>query len=538
MPDGQEHIAFRYLALGANIIPLQTRDKRPYLSVLQDGVWSPFQKRRVTREEAQLWIERGTQNWGLICGEISGGIYCGDVDNMEFARWVLDHARDPLLRGACIVESGSGKAHIWFRCPNRVQSGVWYLTNRAAHAGDVRGDGRSGAGPSYMVVPPSIHPDTGRAYQIRSGGFENLPTVPNGEAFLKAVGDAYLSETPVPGAIPPRANDRSILQLSDDEKTDTFSKVRGLNMKQRIKDTLLVPGNQAPGTRHWNNVPSQSEIDYAVICELIRKEQDFEAIERIFACCEIGGTTYRDKSRANHGYGYLKLTFDRARDSIEQARQAARVASGANFKVLRAARYIIGPDEAQYTLDIEVVSNTGTTRLLSVAVPAVDLLTEQTFIRKCFLQVHWTPKFLPGQRGHNFSDFTDAVSSMVEEETHAPMEASDAGYAARIMLNLLKPMIERPLPNGPAETSALGWRTGEAFYLRFGDVVQRLKAQIHPFKPGIALEALKQIGEYQSLTHRYPNGETEQVIVLSLRSARPRLHSLPALPPPSSQPSA
>jgi hypothetical protein len=533
MPDGQEHIAFRYLVLGANIIPLQTRDKRPFLSVLQDGVWSPFQKRRVTREEVQLWIERGTHNWGLICGEISGGMYCGDVDNMDFARWVLDHARDPILRGACIVESGSGKAHIWFRCPNRLHSGVWYLTNRAAHAGDIRGDGRNGAGPSYMVVPPSIHPDTGREYQVRAGSFESLPTVPNGEAFLKAIGDAYLSEAPVPGAIPPRANDRSILVLSDEEKADTYNKVRALNLKTRIKDTLLVAGNQAPGTRHWQSTPSQSEVDYAVICELVRKEQDFDAIERIFACCEIGGSTYRDKSRANHGYGYLKLTFDRARDSVEQARQAARVASGANFKVLRAARYIIGPDEVQYTLDVEVTSNTGTTRTLSVAVPATDLLTEQTFIRKCFLQVHWTPKFLPGQRGHNFSDFSDAVSSMVEEETHAPLEASDVGYAASVLLTMLKPMLDRPMPASPAEVSALGWRTGGTYYLRFGAIVQRLKAQIHPFKPAVALQAVAQVGDFNVLTHHFPSGDVEPLGVLVPRSARPRLLALPALPAPS-----
>jgi hypothetical protein len=50
--------------------------------------------------------------------------------------------RDPLMRGACIVRSGSGKAHIWFISPawSRMSGGPG-----GAKVGDVRGDSRPGA---------------------------------------------------------------------------------------------------------------------------------------------------------------------------------------------------------------------------------------------------------------------------------------------------------------------------------------------------------------------------------------------------------
>jgi hypothetical protein len=33
---------------------------------------------------------------GVVCGKVSGGAYCGDVDDPDFAHWVLQHAGEPM----------------------------------------------------------------------------------------------------------------------------------------------------------------------------------------------------------------------------------------------------------------------------------------------------------------------------------------------------------------------------------------------------------------------------------------------------------
>src|SRR5262245_12614456 len=92
-----------YLRQGASVIPLAPHDKRPYLAILDNQTWAPYQQRRARLDEVKVWLARGADhNWGVVCGTVSGGLYCGDVDDPHFARWVIEHARDPILRGACV----------------------------------------------------------------------------------------------------------------------------------------------------------------------------------------------------------------------------------------------------------------------------------------------------------------------------------------------------------------------------------------------------------------------------------------------------
>jgi len=535
----QEHIAFRYLAAGVSIIPLLRRDKRPFTSILPNDSWATYQQRRASAQEVAGWIEHGAENWGAVCGLVSDRSYCGDVDDIDMSHWVLDHANDPRLRGACVVRSGSGKAHVWFRSKTKILSGVWYLTNRAQnHAGDIRGDGRGNNGPSYMVVPPSLHPDTGDAYRVVAGSFDRLPDVEDGQAFLRAIGDAYLADVPTAGGKYVQSNDKDILTLSDAEKADVLGSIRSLGLKKKIVDTLLVPGNQFPGSRNWSDAPSTSEIDYAVVCELLRKGHDFAFIERIFACAELGADTYRNKTRSNHGYGYLKYTFDKARSKVEDEKRASRVASGSNFTVTHVTRTDLGPGESIYHIEISVpnpVDPNAPVAVKHIDMRDVDLLDERAFARVTFTQVHWVPTFLPSQRGHNFAGFTTAVSDMVEDIVRAPREATEAGFVASVLLAILKPMASRTPPNTAGEVSMIGWKTGDEYYLRFAEVLRRLKGQIHPLKGQTVVQAINMLGSAGTEWYSYADGSGEQVLRLVVTPQRSHLQVVqrPALPPPS-----
>src|SRR5215831_19042058 len=136
-----DHSALELQHQGYSIIPLAPQDKRPYLRILPTG-WSEYQRRAASDAQVQQWINVGDarMGWGVVCGKVSGGAYCGDVDDSEFAHWVLLHAGEDVFHGALIIESGSGKAHVWIRSQTPIRTGVWTL-GAGRKAGDIRGEG-------------------------------------------------------------------------------------------------------------------------------------------------------------------------------------------------------------------------------------------------------------------------------------------------------------------------------------------------------------------------------------------------------------
>jgi len=510
-------VPLQYLRLGASVIPLAPHDKRPYSSILDGQTWAPYQNRRPTQDEVRGWLARGVEhNWGVVCGQVSGGLYCGDVDEPVFARWVIEHARDPIFKGACIVESGSHKAHIWFRSDSQVFSGRWKPRGGKA-VGDIRGDGSGGAGPSYMVVPPSIHPDTGEAYVVRTGSFERLPVVPNGEQFLQDILATYLQSHPQPALPPPASSSKTILDLDDDERQRVFDGVRALKLKARIKDTLLVPGNQDFNSRHWQrSVSSHSEIDFAVCCELIRKGQGFEQIERIFAACLVGAACYRNKQRSNHGYSYLKATYDAAWAEVERERQAARVAAGTNFKVLDALRIQFDVGESRYRLAVECTRSDMSTFQAQVEIDDEDLLSMDRFQSACLKQIQFVPDFANNQQGRHFkSTFGQAVANSVTEVRVALEVQTRFGLLAMALRDQLRALRDGE-PESARHTSGLGWRVGNTYYLRGMRVLHIWRALDHNFQPQLSERVYRILGHYEPFTQYWPDGTSESVMRLVL----------------------
>lgn len=517
-PDGRQPIPLRYLGLGLSVIPLAPKEKKPYLQILEGGTWAPFQSRRPSEPEVQGWLDQGQEhNWGVVCGQVSGGLYCGDADDAPFSQWILDHARDPILRGACVVQSGSGKAHVWFRSPNKLFSGTWRVRN-SGKMGDIRGDGNGTAGASYMVVPPSTHPDGGR-YRYEARHLGEAPWIDNGEAFLTDVLNAYLSTHPERGVEAIASSNKDILILDDGEKARVYAEVRALGLKRKIYDTLMTPGKQAPGSQHWplSTTPSGSDVDFAVCCELVRKGCSFEQVERIFATTEVGHNCYRDGGRSNHGYAYLLTTYNNAKREVEAERQASRLAEGHGFKVVNAVRRHIDRKTSMYILTLEYQRPDGGISTVTVEVADEDLHKLERFQVAVSKQVQWVPEFKPNQQGRQFlPTFGQAVMSMVSETITTPEAYTRLGPLAERTRSFLR-RVPKGEPPDLEHMNRLGWQQDGVYYVDPFELVRMLRAEDHTLKNEDGQELMRMLGASEIRTHRWPDGLTSQILVLHPR---------------------
>lgn len=137
--------AERYLALGFSVIPL--RGKMPLVA------WSPYQQRRPCQAELQRWAQCGLlHNLGIVCGAVSSGLVVLDFDDMTL--YEAFSGRFPGLAQTYTVATGGGGRHVYLRAASLPAS-------RHLPGIELRAHGQQ------VVAPPSIHPDTGLAYQVR-----------------------------------------------------------------------------------------------------------------------------------------------------------------------------------------------------------------------------------------------------------------------------------------------------------------------------------------------------------------------------------
>lgn len=107
-------------------------------------------KASVDEKTVKTWWERWPDsNVGVACGP--SGLWVIDVDDDDGRAWVAQAD----LPATLSVRTGSGGEHYYF------QRGDHLLGNTAKRVPgiDTRGDG------GFVVVPPSIHPETGQAYE-------------------------------------------------------------------------------------------------------------------------------------------------------------------------------------------------------------------------------------------------------------------------------------------------------------------------------------------------------------------------------------
>jgi hypothetical protein len=143
--------ALEYRSLGFLVLPLA--GKTPHVGLLRrtHGIRSTNRlvELGADEEHVRAWFSEPGANVGVFCGAVSRGLVVVDLDDCEFP---LPGSRLPLTP---LVKTGRGRRrgyHLYYRSSEDI------ATTRFAW-GEIRG--RS---PSYVVAPPSVHPDTGRPY--------------------------------------------------------------------------------------------------------------------------------------------------------------------------------------------------------------------------------------------------------------------------------------------------------------------------------------------------------------------------------------
>ncbi|MGH2368559.1 MAG: bifunctional DNA primase/polymerase [Chloroflexota bacterium] len=127
---------------GWEVVKLRPRDKRP------DGAaWE------CTRdpETVATWLRRG-HNIGLVCHERTG-VAVLDPDKPEWAD-MIDTLGQPSLPW---VITGSGRLHYYVRWEPHFPAKIEWK-------GEIIGEVQRGPGQQQVVMPPSVHPDTGLRY--------------------------------------------------------------------------------------------------------------------------------------------------------------------------------------------------------------------------------------------------------------------------------------------------------------------------------------------------------------------------------------
>jgi hypothetical protein len=151
MTDGNDSIysaAVEYHELGLSVIPISRSNKIPAIK------WKQYQSRVATRKEIDEWFLEGPcyYNIGLVTGLISRVVVL-DCDPR--------HGGDASLLSVGLksedatVITGSGGTHFYYggcdlslRCTTGLLAGL-----------DFKGEG------GYVLLPPSIHPTTGKEYK-------------------------------------------------------------------------------------------------------------------------------------------------------------------------------------------------------------------------------------------------------------------------------------------------------------------------------------------------------------------------------------
>jgi len=150
--------------MGLSIIRLIYKQKRPY-----GKRWKPYMTKGTTPKQVAAWMNEGqAYNWGVVLGKPSG-IFALDVDSEEAFDWVEQQGGF----GPNPVSFTSGKSPgQWLY---RLSTDLLTFTRFLPYSGlEVRGNRHQ------SVIPPSIHPDTGKEYSWQQAPqtFEDIPQAP------------------------------------------------------------------------------------------------------------------------------------------------------------------------------------------------------------------------------------------------------------------------------------------------------------------------------------------------------------------------
>jgi len=133
-----------------NIIPCIDDSKKPSIP------WKEYQTTRYTQPVT-------SKNYAVICGETSN-ICVVDVDSPEIIHILFDNF-EGIKQKTLVVKTGSGGYHVYFEYDSTMATMRLDNLSKNQHV-DIQSQG------TYVIGPGSIHPDTGKEYEIISSTTE------------------------------------------------------------------------------------------------------------------------------------------------------------------------------------------------------------------------------------------------------------------------------------------------------------------------------------------------------------------------------
>jgi putative DNA primase/helicase len=146
-----------YINRGYSVIPIKNGEKRPSID------WEVYQDRLPSENELCCWFENTKNQIGIVTGCVSGGLFILDFDGENWPESFNECLeRYPEFVDSVIVQTGSGKAHVYGTCSHMPKD----LNRKIKKCYDVEGRIISQvelrANDHQSLCPPSFHPSGGR----------------------------------------------------------------------------------------------------------------------------------------------------------------------------------------------------------------------------------------------------------------------------------------------------------------------------------------------------------------------------------------
>jgi len=144
----EQWVNFWRYKIGLNVIPCFPKSKVAAIE------WKEYQNKKY---EDKILLG---YNLAIVCGKVSNRLVVIDIDSPEIFDELFPE-KEQLLQETIVIQTGSGKYHIYFRINSDLPK-TMRLKNTKSQRIDIQSEG------SYVISPPSLHPDTEKEYRIIS----------------------------------------------------------------------------------------------------------------------------------------------------------------------------------------------------------------------------------------------------------------------------------------------------------------------------------------------------------------------------------
>ena len=166
--------AIAYTANRFSVISLKPKSKQPSIAS-----WKPLTVSHPTKEQLESWFVNTNNNIGLITGRVSS-IFAIDIDGQKTYNYFIqkiDSLSDKHLlqsiKDSMKIKTGSGNTNVIFRfdinefpVSDELYSIIlWNGSSNQNNHSEIRLKGEG----SYVVAPPSIHPNNNNGYTLVNG---------------------------------------------------------------------------------------------------------------------------------------------------------------------------------------------------------------------------------------------------------------------------------------------------------------------------------------------------------------------------------